>query len=97
LDISGNQIGDTAATELAEALSKNQSLKILKWDENSINVGGWQALCSALKSNKTLQQMPNPERDIVRAISSSRDKVKQREKIYEVMGSISQILKENIK
>jgi len=62
---------------------------------NQITLGGWQAFSSALKNNKTLREVPSPEKDIGKAISSAKDKAKQREKIAEVMQQISQILKNN--
>jgi len=95
LDVTGNHMGDAAATELAEGLSKNTSLTSLQWDENAVNLGGWQAFCSALKNNKALQKMPSPEKDIAKAMSAAKDKSRQKEKINEVMASISQILKDN--
>jgi len=95
LDVTGNHMGDAAATELAEGLSKNASLTSLQWDENAVNLGGWQAFCSALKNNKVLQKMPSPEKDIAKAMSAAKDKFRQKEKINEVMASISQILKDN--
>lgn len=69
LDISGNNMGDKTATLLSEALSKNTSLTSLKWDDNSVNLGGWQTFVSVMKNNKTLKTMPLPERDITKAIA----------------------------
>jgi hypothetical protein len=64
-------MGDKAAIALAESLSSNASLTSLAWDDNEINLGGWQAFASCLRSNKTLKVVPPPFRDIYRALEGA--------------------------
>lgn len=62
LDIRSNFIGDHAAIALANALAQNPALKMLKWDDNSISLDGWQAVCNVMNKNKTLIRIEYPEK-----------------------------------
>ena len=66
-------------------------------DENLTTLGGFQAFGSAIKNNKSLKEVPNPDKDIQKAIMGAKDKVRQREKISEVIDQINNILKANSK
>lgn len=53
-------MGDKAATELADVLRFNSTLTELHWHENQITLGGYLALASTLKTNKTLISLDIP-------------------------------------
>jgi len=92
LDISGNRMGDKAAIELCDALRVNGALSHLVWDENYVNLSGYQALASALKTNKRLSKMPLPVEDLDRAVDEAREKKRFKEKITEILNAIQQCM-----
>uniref|UniRef100_A0A914WBE6 Uncharacterized protein n=1 Tax=Plectus sambesii TaxID=2011161 RepID=A0A914WBE6_9BILA len=57
IDISGNQIGDTGAAILSEALKKNQTLKSVILDKNGIGEEGVWKLSEAFHHNTTLTSL----------------------------------------
>jgi len=90
LDISGNAMGDSSATALAESLVHNISLTTVRWDENGLGVGGLRAFASALRARpKPLACVQTPEKDITKAIAASKDHTRTRETLYEILENIS--------
>ena len=84
------------ATEISESLRKNTTLTYLSWDNNGVNIGGYQAFRSCLTtSNKTLFEVPHPRQDVEKAISSSKDQTKFRERITELFNEVNAALKSN--
>ena len=57
LDLSGYDVGDRGAKELAEALKENRTLKRLNLAHNRIRVRGVQALEKSLETNTTLERL----------------------------------------
>jgi len=88
LDINGNRIGDKAAISLAEAIRFNTTLKYMTLDRNNVDLGGFQAFASSLKTNKTLLGVPPPIEDLESAMNESKDKKRTRERLTAVMNQI---------
>src|SRR4051794_18979726 len=83
-------------TEISEALRKNTSLTYMAWDNNGVNIGGYQAFRSCLaSSNKTLLEVPYPRFDVEKAVASSKDGARFRERITELFNEINAALKSN--
>ena len=57
LNLSNNNISDVGATDLAQALHHNSTLKELNLSRNNISDAGVTALAQALHHNSTLEKL----------------------------------------
>jgi len=95
LDINGNKIGDKAAISLAESIRTNVSLKYMTWDRNDVDLGGFQAIASSLKTNKVLMGIPPPVVDLETALNATKEKKRTRERLTAAMNHIQVALAAN--
>eukprot|EP01116_Phalansterium_solitarium_P017434 TRINITY_DN4296_c0_g1_i1.p1 TRINITY_DN4296_c0_g1~~TRINITY_DN4296_c0_g1_i1.p1 ORF type:complete len:727 (+),score=184.14 TRINITY_DN4296_c0_g1_i1:1020-3200(+) len=91
LDVSSNRLGNQAAVLLAGFVAANKVISKIGWDDNDIQLAGWQTFAEALRLNDSLCEMAEPMKDISRVVSGQ----KNREQVMKVMQRISQSLKEN--
>eukprot|EP01129_Flabellula_baltica_P013368 TRINITY_DN6180_c0_g1_i1.p1 TRINITY_DN6180_c0_g1~~TRINITY_DN6180_c0_g1_i1.p1 ORF type:complete len:996 (-),score=261.58 TRINITY_DN6180_c0_g1_i1:19-3006(-) len=90
LDISGQGFGDSGALCLGKALTTNDTLKKLRWDENETTFLGFTQFLNGLKRNTSLKDMELPLIDISKIM-----KEKDGTKIVPVMQEIQQVLERN--
>ncbi|KAF2075566.1 hypothetical protein CYY_003152 [Polysphondylium violaceum] len=95
LDISGNSMGDDICRELFEALKKNVNLKSLVIDDNALGIAGFQAMKRCFTTNRSLVDIPVPTTDIMKMLSTSKDKKATNDKIGEILADVQTCLSNN--
>lgn len=64
LDVTGQNMGDTAAVALGAALRKNRTITTLGYDRNGVTLEGFKAIRGCLYGNKKLVNVSAPAEDL---------------------------------
>jgi len=94
LDITGHQIANKGAIQLAKSLQTNSSLVKVMWDGNQTGLMGFKNIKYALTMNKTLKYFPLPVADIGAELQLQKAAEDHR-KLQKALAKIEQLILHN--
>jgi len=89
INLNANMAGNALGLALAKALQTNRTLEAIYWDENGVNLIGFNMFLIGLQKNPTLKEMPIPLNDVSDAMKEKPTEMAK------VVGQIQQCLVNN--